>query len=930
MIGETLGHYRIVERLGKGGMGEVFLAEDSKLRRKVALKVLPQELVHDTERKKRFLQEARAAAGIEHPNIAAVYDVDEDKGHTFIAMEYVRGESLRLTILRKLSPLRVVEIAIQVADALAKVHARGVVHRDLKPDNVIISEEGYPKLIDFGLAKLFEPDLFAENESEGETASVLKTRAGVVLGTVAYMSPEQARGEAVDARSDIFAFGVLLYEMLAGTAPFKRGSATETLSAILRDTPPPLRVETGPVPKALKDAIDRALAKNPDDRYQSFKDVVLDLTRVRDGFAGVWTPRRLPYVGSGIAAATLLAGVGWLFLREPPSVTAQEPLSVLVADFDNRTGNPLFDGALEQALAIGLEGASFITSYSRPDARIEGSRIDPTSGGRLDERLAQLVCRSSGIKVAVVGSVNEEAGTLSVQVKAIDPVSSGVIVEASKKRVAQADVLRAADDLSRKLRSGLSGRDSDSTAELEGETFATASLEAMKSYSEAQDLYKAGKMEEAIERYRTAISHDPEFGRAYSGIASVLANLGRAEEAQNHYELALSKIDRMTERERYRTRGAHYLFTRDPLKAVEEFSALVDKYPADTAGFANLALAHFYERDMVKAMEIGRRSLAIYPKNLLDRNNVALYALYAGAFETAETEADAVLALNPEYTKAYIALGLAQLGLGRPEDARASYDRLASQGRSAAAVSLSVMAKADLLMYQGEWQAALALLEQGIAGDRANDNAASRSVKLIAFAEAQLELGRETAARAAIEEAIGLTRRTSVLVPAARIYLALNEKVKADGLAKELEGKLQSDPRAYGKIIAGEILLVDGKTTAAIEALRAATTIADTWLGRFLLGRAYIEAGAFAEAHSELERCGKRRGEATAVFLDDIPSFRYFPATFYYAGIAQRGLKSLGAVESFERYLEIRGKSTDDRLVTDARRQVSSGFRAAP
>src|SRR3990172_12513442 len=193
MIGETLSHYRIVESLGKGGMGGVYLADDLKLHRKVALKVLPQELVQNEERKKRFLQEARAAAAIEHPNIAAVYEVDEDAGHTFIAMEYVRGESLRSALSRRLSSLRAVEIAIQVAEALAKVHARGVVHRDLKPDNVLISEEGYPKLIDFGLAKLFEPELFASGESEVETASLLKTRAGVILGTVAYMSPEDRK-----------------------------------------------------------------------------------------------------------------------------------------------------------------------------------------------------------------------------------------------------------------------------------------------------------------------------------------------------------------------------------------------------------------------------------------------------------------------------------------------------------------------------------------------------------------------------------------------------------------------------------------------------------------------------------------------------------------------------------------------------------------
>ena len=935
MIGETLSHYRIVESLGKGGMGEVYLADDLKLHRKVALKVLPQELVQNEERKKRFLQEARAAAAIEHPNIAAVYEVDEDAGHTFIAMEYVRGESLRSALSRRLSSLRAVEIAIQVAEALAKVHARGVVHRDLKPDNVLISEEGYPKLIDFGLAKLFEPELLASGDSEVETASLLKTRAGVILGTVAYMSPEQARGEKVDARSDIFAFGVLLYEMLSGTSPFKRSSATETLSAILRDAPVPLKVETdrGRIPSRLKDVVNRALAKAPEERYQSFKDVARELAQVRDELAGVRRASlgRLPLVGSATVFVTaLVLGIGWYFLRDTPSVSAQEPVSILVADFDNRTGDPLFDGALEQAMAIGLEGASFVTSYSRADARSEAAHIDPSSGGKLDERLTQLVCRSIGIKVAVTGEVESQKDAFTIRVKALDPVSSRVIVEASESGVAKADVLRAADRLARKIRGGLSQRDAESTLVLEGDTFATASLEAMKAYAEAQDLYKAGKLEEAIGEYRKAISHDPEFGRAYSGIASNLSNLGQVEEAQEYYELALSKIDRMAERGKYRTRGSYYLFVRDSQKAIEEFSALVEKYPADTAGYANLALAFFFQRDMVKAMEVGRRSLSIYPKNLLDRNNVALYALYAGDFETARAEARTVLDMNPDYTKAYLALGLAQLGLGLVDEAEETYRRLASGAATASAVSISATALADLAMYRGNWSEAVSILERGIAGDRANDNTAGAAQKLVALAEAHMERERQSAALDAIGEALELTRRTNVLVPAAIIYVRGGEFSKARAIAAELGSRLQSDPRAYAKLIEGEILLGGGDAHAAIRAFREAQEIADTWLGRFFLGKASLAAGAFVESHSELEQCLKRRGEATDVFLDDVPSYRSFPSVHFYMGVAQRGLRSAGAKESFERYLMIRGESAEDPLVPEARRELTVAVPAEP
>jgi tetratricopeptide (TPR) repeat protein len=380
-------------------------------------------------------------------------------------------------------------------------------------------------------------------------------------------------------------------------------------------------------------------------------------------------------------------------------------------------------------------------------------------------------------------------------------VSSGVIVEATERGVARADVLRVADGLARRIRDGLVERDAQSTAALEGETFVTASLEAMKAYAEAQDLYKAGRIEQAIDEYRKAISYDPEFGRAYSGIASNLANLGRVEEAQKYYELALSKIDRMTERGKYRTRGSYYLFVRDPQKAIEEFSALVERYPADTAGYANLALAHFFERDMAKALEVGRRSLEIYPKNLLDRNNVALYALYASDFETARKEAGTVLELNPVYAKAYVALGLAELGLEHPEEAERVYRRLESDAASASTVSMAATALADLAMYRGAWSEAVSILERGMAGDRANDNPSGLAQKLVAVAEARIELGRRDEALAALREALERTRRTSVLVLAARILVRAGRLSEARALARELGERLQDDPQAYAKLI---------------------------------------------------------------------------------------------------------------------------------
>ena len=245
-------------------MGEVFLAEDTKLRRQVSLKFLSQELTQDETRKQRFIQEARVAAGIEHPHIAAIHDIDEADGRTFIAMEYVRGESLRETInAGKLNLRRSLELGFQVADGLAKAHERGVVHRDIKPENILVSEDGYAKIIDFGLAKLLEPLAPRGDDSEANTATQLKTREGVVMGTVSYMSPEQASGATVDARSDVFSFGIVLYEMLTGESPFRKASLAESLGAVLHTTPPALEAPSVTIPPELQRILKKALAKAP-------------------------------------------------------------------------------------------------------------------------------------------------------------------------------------------------------------------------------------------------------------------------------------------------------------------------------------------------------------------------------------------------------------------------------------------------------------------------------------------------------------------------------------------------------------------------------------------------------------------------------------------------------------------------------------------
>jgi len=287
MIGSTIAHYRVVGRLGEGGMGEVFLVEDLKLHRKAALKLISASLTRDETRRQRFLQEAQLAASIDHPHIAAIHDIGEIDGHTYIVMEYVEGGSLRETL--KSGPLklrRALDLIIQAGDALARVHDQGVIHRDLKPENLLITKDGYLKIIDFGLAKLVDPLALAGLGDAATIEGHVRTADGVVLGTMGYMSPEQVRSEPVDARSDIFSFGAVLYEMITGAPPFKKGSAAETISAILGEAPPPPRIDDTTTGAEVGRILRKCLTKDPAARYQGMRDLVVDLRALRESLGG--------------------------------------------------------------------------------------------------------------------------------------------------------------------------------------------------------------------------------------------------------------------------------------------------------------------------------------------------------------------------------------------------------------------------------------------------------------------------------------------------------------------------------------------------------------------------------------------------------------------------------------------------------------------
>ncbi|MGA7990591.1 MAG: protein kinase [Thermoanaerobaculia bacterium] len=910
--GFDIGHrYRVVKLLGRGGMGAVYKVRDLELDRDVALKLIRPEIAEDQATLDRFKREIQLSSRITHKNVLRVYDLGEVEGIKFLTMQFVDGDDLASLIKREghLPLPRVLAIFGEICRGLAAAHEQGVIHRDLKPQNIMLDAAGTAYVTDFGLAK--------------SLAGTGMTEMGAILGTPFYMSPEQVKGEKAGPASDIYSLGVILYEMLTGVVPFTGDSAYQVMVRRLTQKPKAAAELNPDIPAFLQKIMERCMATDPAARYPNPEAVLADLaagtfsTNVR---FELLRRRWVLMVGAAaVLAALAVGGVVWLSRRRPAPKTVEAARPVLVADFTNKTGDPVFDGTLETAFGIALEDAAFITNYRRDAARKVAAQLQPGTTG-LTEPVARLVAAREGVGVVTAGSVAAEGSGYKIAVRAVDATTGKVLVSAEASASDKNAVLGAVAKLASKVRGALGDTTPESARIAAAETFTAGSFEAAHEYAVAQEAQFAGKWDEAARDYRRAAELDPNMGRAYAGLAAVYQNQGKHEEAKKTFEDALARLERMSDREKFRTRGLYYVTVRKPDRAVEELKNLVAQYPSDTNGIANLALAYFYKRDMAQAVAVGKRFTEIYPRAVPQRNNVGLFAMYGGDFETAVKEQRAVLDLNPKFHLAFVGLALSQLAEGKPDEARETWKNLAAVDAHGA--SLAAMGLADMALAEGKPAEAVPLLEKGAADDLASKDTDAAAGKLVSLAEAQLALGKEKAALASAEKAVSLARGENILFPAAQVLVAAGKTPRALELAADLGKRLEDDPRAYGKLIEAEAQLKAGKAGEAVRTIESARAISDTWLGRFLSGRAYVEAGAFTEADGELERCAKRRGEATAAFLDEVPSWRLYGPVLYWRGRAQEGLKSPAAADSFKAFLAIRGNAGGDPLVADARRRL--------
>jgi eukaryotic-like serine/threonine-protein kinase len=683
----------------------------------------------------------------------------------------------------------------------------------------------------------------------------------------------------------------------------------------MTQAPPSIQSIAPLVPDAVGRMVSKCLEPDAANRFPTTDALAADLDRLDD--AGVPIPVKravsVPVAAAMVAVLASVGGAAWWYTRPVAPPPEHDPVSVIIADFANSTGDSAFDRTLEPTLQLALEEAGFISAYDRTVIGRIGVRPPET----LDDIAARKIAANQGLGIVISGSLERGGRGYELSLSAMETISGNVIENSAETVSSKDQVVPALTRLAATIRTALGDETSESAQLFAMETLNARSLEVIQFYSRAMDALSRGKYEEARQQAQNAAQLDPDFGAAYGIMAAASQSLGQRQEAEKYIKEAVAHLDKVTERERYRMRGLSFLLTGDRQKCVDEYSALVSRYAADAAAHNNIAVCASQLRQLPKAIEEIGLALAVLPKSVRQRSNLAEYLAYNGDFQAAEREALEVQKLDPTFPKSFISLAFARLGQGRVPEAVQTYQALQKVSPSDAAFGL-----ADVALYQGHLSEAARILEAGAAADVAAKSPDRAADKLAALAYTLWTRGQREPALKAAERALTYSEGVKTRFLTGRIFALAGEAQHAREQASSLGLQLHAEPQAYAKIIEGNIFLESGNAPSAIAALTEANKLLDTWIGRFDLGRAYLEAKQYLEADAEFDRCFRRVGEAMALFIDTVPTYGYFPPTYYYRGRVREELGSASFAESYKTFLSIRGDAGEDPLLVDARRRV--------